>query len=213
MVDKFYTIKQNVDFIYSLINLEKFDLVIEPSAGDGVFLDYLLHHNIPFRAYDIEPHHASIQEQDFLTLELDRPDGCNILTIGNPPFGTNNSLAIRFFNKAAEFSSSIALILPKSFRKPSVINRLDRHFHLIADVNLPTEEYRNGTNLVSVPTFFQVWDRGNGIRSIIKSQVTSDKIAFVGQDDANYTIRRVGAKAGSICRCQSIKTITLFHLY
>ena len=58
------------------------------------------------------------------------------LTIGNPPFGKNSSLAISFFNKAAEFSDIIAFILPQTFSKDSVKNRLNLSFFLIMEVIL-----------------------------------------------------------------------------
>ena len=46
--------------------------------------------------------------------------------IGNPPFGRQSSLAIKFIKKSAEFCDSISFILPKSFKKDS----LKKHFPL-----------------------------------------------------------------------------------
>ena len=37
-----------------------------------------------------------------------------------PPFGKVSSLAIRFFNKCAQFSDVIAFIIPRTFNKVSV---------------------------------------------------------------------------------------------
>ena len=45
--------------------------------------------------------------------------------IGNPPFGRQSSLAIKFIKKSCEFCDSISFILPKSFKKDS----LKKHFH------------------------------------------------------------------------------------
>lgn len=82
---------------------------IEPSAGAGVFLNYL---NKPYTAYDIAPNDDRVILQDFLTLNLDYKIGrC---AIGNPPFGKSAMLAFKFIKHAIEFCDYVAFILPIS---------------------------------------------------------------------------------------------------
>jgi hypothetical protein len=79
---------------------------VEPSAGTGNF-SLQIENCI---AYDIEPGHKSIIEQDFLTLDLPYKKGR--LIIGNPPFGDRNNLARSFYKKCIHICDYIAFILP-----------------------------------------------------------------------------------------------------
>jgi len=107
---------------------------LEPSAGSGAFVDALAHFGMSdVIAMDIEPAHPLVKKKDFLTWRANAKD---VVAIGNPPFGRNNSLSIPFFNKCAQFSSTIAFIVPRSWRKWSVTNRLSMDFSCISDENL-----------------------------------------------------------------------------
>lgn len=112
--DKYYTSKELakycLDKTFEIIGKENITEIIESSAGNGVFLDYIT--DIPYKAYDIEPEDERIKEQDFLTLNLDYKKGR--LVGFNPPFGTRNKLSIKFFKKAIQFSDYISFILPIS---------------------------------------------------------------------------------------------------
>lgn len=50
--DRFYTKREVVQECVGLIDLTSFDVIIEPGAGDGAFLDYLPKSAI---GYDIKP--------------------------------------------------------------------------------------------------------------------------------------------------------------
>ena len=56
---------------------------------------------------------------------------CLAHDLGNPPFGKNCSLAIKFFNKAAEFADLIAFIIPRTFKRISIQNKLNLNFSFI----------------------------------------------------------------------------------
>lgn len=107
---------------------------IEPSAGNGSFS-----RQIPnCIAYDIEPEHETIIKQDFL--ELDLPYKKGRLVIGNPPFGTRNTLSLKFYKKACQIGDYVAFILP--------ISQYDNtqqmyYFDLIHSEMLPPVEYSN----------------------------------------------------------------------
>lgn len=203
-IDKFYT---NIDIVYlclnkfyKLYNISKFDLVIEPSAGSGNFLLNINHNNKI--GLDIEPDHISVIKQDFLHYYPDTNLYKNILTIGNPPFGRICSLAIKFFNHAANFSNMIAFIIPRSFRKISVQNKLDVNFKLIYDMDIPNK-LNTFNPPVNVKCCFQIWIKNNKKRIIKKLDVKHKDWEFLNYNKDNillsdFTIRAYGGNCGEI---------------
>ncbi len=145
---------------------------IEPAGGNGSFVSALESLGIEkIQAVDLYPKHPRVKNADFLT---HNPKGSNLVTISNPPFGRNNSLSIPFFNHAANHSEYIAFLVPRSWRKWSVQNRLDRRFHLISDrdvaVNYVTDTgERIGANN-DLRTCFQIWQRQDSLRPLIRVQ-------------------------------------------
>lgn len=134
--------------------------VIEPSAGDGAFLDFI---DVDL-AYDIEPKHPDVVKQDFLndpTLILKPMEFGKCLTIGNPPFGRMGKLAKEFIRKSEKHSDYIAFILPASFAKKSVIRQLPKSLHLIHQTDLLDETYRFERDGKVVKTVFQIWEKRN----------------------------------------------------
>ncbi|HEY7854786.1 MAG TPA: hypothetical protein VIB80_06730 [Aquiluna sp.] len=134
---------------------------LEPAGGTGSFIDALGELGAAkIRSMDTNPKHKSVQKADFLTQDI---SGEDYVTLSNPPFGRNNALSIPFFNHAASFSSHIAFLVPRSWRKWSVQNRLDLNFHLIEDqeVNLIYQD-ENGQALFKaneLRTCFQIWEK------------------------------------------------------
>lgn len=112
-LDKYYTPKTLANYVFKktkeVIGDENITEYLEPSAGSGVFLDFL---DKPYLAYDIEPEHKDIVKQDFLSLELDYKKGRCI--IGNPPYGDRNTLSVRFYKKSIHLGDYIAFLLPAS---------------------------------------------------------------------------------------------------
>lgn len=111
--DKYYTspdlAKYCVEKTKEIIGADNITEYIEPSAGAGVFLDYL---DKPYLAYDIEPEDNRITKADWLSVELEYKKGRCV--IGNPPFGRGNSLSMAFYKKAVKISDYVAFILPIS---------------------------------------------------------------------------------------------------
>jgi hypothetical protein len=111
--DKYYTSPELANYIVNktkeIIGEENITEYLEPSAGNGVFLDLL---DKPYLAYDIEPEDNRIIKQDFLTLNLFYKKGrC---TIGNPPYGNRNTLSVQFYKKSIQLGDYISFILPIS---------------------------------------------------------------------------------------------------
>lgn len=110
--DKYYTSKELAEYVVNktkeIIGEDNIIEYIEPSAGSGVFLEYL---DKPYLAYDIEPEDDRIEKQDFLQLNLDYKKGRCI--IGNPPFGDRkNNLVKKFCNKCIVLGDYVSFILP-----------------------------------------------------------------------------------------------------
>ena len=110
--DKYYTSielsKYCIDKTFEIIGEENITDIIEPSAGDGSFSNQMFF----CTAYDIEPEHKDIIQQDFLQLELPYKKGR--LIIGNPPYGPKMHLVVKFFKKSILLGDYISFILPIS---------------------------------------------------------------------------------------------------
>ena len=146
--------------------------IIEPAGGTGAFIQAAQKRGVKdVLSFDIEPKHALVKKADFLGKKLNARDA---ITISNPPFGRNNSLSIPFFNKAADHSEFICFIVPRSWRKWSVINRLDRRFHLVADhdilVDYVDDSGERLSKRTSLSTCFQIWQRRSELRPLVKVQ-------------------------------------------
>jgi predicted RNA methylase len=140
--------------------------VLEPAGGTGSFINAARKIGVnDFLSFDIEPKHQKVAKGNFLEAKITAKDA---VTISNPPFGRNNSLSIPFFNKAADHSEFICFIVPRSWRKWSVINRLDQRFHLVADHDIKIDyEDELGEKLSkrsSLATCFQIWQRKEILR-------------------------------------------------
>ena len=74
------------------------DLIVEPSAGNGSFISGIKSLSKHHIFYDLEPENAEIVKQDYLTYDytIHSDKFNNIHVIGNPPFGRQSSLAIKF---------------------------------------------------------------------------------------------------------------------
>jgi len=127
-IDKYYTKPSIVTSCLQYVNenlvIHATDLIIEPSAGNGAFVSGIkkITPNVLF--YDLEPENEEIIKQDYLTLNYesirDKFNTNAIHIIGNPPFGRQSSIAIKFIKKSCEFCDSVSFILPKSFKKDSL---------------------------------------------------------------------------------------------
>lgn len=202
-LDQYYTREDVAARLYGIFR-EHFDparfLMVEPSAGTGAFLKLLPAGSI---GYDLDPKYPGIVTADFLKVRIgkDRPmaDKRRIAIIGNPPFGRIASLAVRFFNHAAREAEVIAFIVPKSFRKAAIENRLDRRFHLVHEEEVPADAFLFQGRPHDVPAVFQIWERRAARRALRRRETTHPDFTFLKTEyGADFAIHRVGAKAGQV---------------
>lgn len=107
---------------------------LEPAGGTGAFVEAAHAAGVTdVISLDIDPRHPAVTHGDFLATDLDLT---HAVAVSNPPFGRNNALAVPFFNRAARYADLICFIVPRSWRKWSVINRLDPGFTLGDDYDL-----------------------------------------------------------------------------
>lgn len=175
---------------------------LEPAGGTVSFIEAMLKGGIPesmVKSFDIEPKHRLVNKtEDFLLEKLDNLEGC--VTLTNPPFGRANKLSVPFFNKCAQVSDLIGFIVPKSWRKWSIINRLDRRFHLVhdeeLDVNYDSDE-GEGRSKGKLATVFQVWEKRDYERQAIKVE-DRGYILKVPPSSADVCITVFGRGCGSV---------------
>jgi predicted RNA methylase len=202
--DKFYTrvdvAEHFIDMLLQCVELTSNDIFLEPSAGSGAFSSPLFKKFTNVLAYDIDPQDSKIITANFLELNTTYPEGTKVHTIGNPPFGRQSTLAKKFIKKSVQFSSTIAFILPRSFKKPSFSSVFPQEFHMIYSEDCPDDAFLiNGTSY-NVPCVFQIWVKKDHARSKEYTE-TPQGYSFVKQDDnPTFAIRRVGVYAG---RCVS----------
>ncbi len=136
-------------------------LWVEPSAGEGAFFRLLPESRRI--GMDVEPGADGVRREDFLTWRPPEAEPDRTAVVGNPPFGHRARLATRFFNRAAEFASTIAMIVPVQFRKYSVHRNLRPDLQWIATHALPESAFYTPDNPdYRLNAEFQVWTRAPG---------------------------------------------------
>ena len=201
--EQFYTPATTADSIFTTLN----DLVpdmtsrtlLEPAGGTGSIIDAALRCGFnSVLSFDIEPHHPRVQQGSFLEQNLTEQ---HLLTVSNPPFGRNNSLAIPFFNHAAQVSDYIVFIVPRSWRKWSVQNKLNRSFHLVQDDDLAVNYVDRDGNEVHgrdrLRTCIQYWKREDFLRPTISVQ-NMGLIEKCGPEEADAALTIFGYRCGTI---------------
>lgn len=211
-LDQFYTNGDIVDMCLLTIDPSVYDMVIEPSAGSGSFYYKIKHENII--AFDLDPKFAECIKMDCLDYRIEcKTYPPNILTSGNPPFGKNSSLAVKIFNHFAIMSKTIAFILPRTFRKPTIINRLHKNFHLETEKILPEKSFHTPDGkLYDVPCVWQVWEKTDKEREKIIVRMEHKDFKFVKRKDADFLIQRVGGGAGNVSKDMNKKEPAYYNI-
>ena len=209
-LDKYYTkpeiSKRLIEKTFELYDVKDYDVILEPSAGSGSFLL-----NLPPNkrlGLDIKPDHKEIEKIDFLE-EWSPEKGKKYLAIGNPPFGRVSSLAVKFFEKSAQFADVIAFLIPRTFRRVSIQNKLDLNFHLVYDEELPTIPCCF-TPQVLAKCCFQIWERRDYKREKIVLPKKSEDWEFLPMGpldenkqptppaDASFALKAYGSNCGEV---------------
>ena len=187
-LDKFYTKPEIAKKCIELVpNIEEYDLIIEPSAGNGSFSKQL-----KCIAYDIEPEDETIIKQDWFLVT--KPSAKKILVIGNPPFGMRSSLAKEFIKHAIKIGAeTIAFILPDTFSKitnqPKTV--FPDNWRLIVEHKIQDNSFTYENKNYHVPCTFFVWTKQQGKENLRKVKLeSSEDFIFLkrGDSDADFCI-------------------------
>ena len=161
--DQFFTnagVAENcVSILYDIVEKNGYSIdeyvFLEPSAGDGAFLPFLPEDTL---AFDIEPKHEKVLEQDFFTWTPDKNK--NYIVVGNPPFGLRGQQALKFINKALTFADFCAFILPPLFDSDGRGTPKKRiQGNLIYSGPCGNNYHYPDGKGVEVNTIFQIWTR------------------------------------------------------
>ena len=208
-LDQFFTNQDQAIECIKKINLNEYDLFIEPSAGEGSF-----YYNLPNEkriGVEIDEglcrKHNEFVNSNYFEWELNNINEYKkILVIGNPPFGTQNKLSVNFFNYSANFCHTIAFLIPKIWNKKLFQNRLDRRFHLRESIDLPKNCFY-GSKVTDVKCCFQIWDKKDYKREVQKKQIPTDWVFLkykkengnlIPPNDADFVVLAYGSKIGRI---------------
>ena len=204
-IDKYYTsqnaVNKCIELVKKNIEIKDNDICIEPSAGNGAFINAIKSSFKNYQFYDLEPDNNEIITQDYLKFDSNILIGFNkIHIVGNPPFGRQSSLAIKFIKKSSKFCDSISFILPKSFKKDSLKKHFHINFHLVHEYDLPDNSFIVDNKSYNVPSIFQIWVKKE-IPRIIPKKLIPNKYSFVKKEmPHDISFRRVGVYAGKIDR-------------
>ena len=218
-IDKFYTsaciVDKCIQLIKQTVTIQKDDLCIEPSAGNGSFIKGIKSLFKNHKFYDLEPENTEIIKQDYLEYDYNaiiKKPNSKVHIVGNPPFGRQSSLAIKFIKKSSEYCDSISFILPKSFKKDSLKKHFPLSFHLICEYDLPDNSFLVDKKEYNVPCVFQIWIKKDTNR-IIPKKLIPTQYKFVKKQDAHdISFRRVGVNAGDIDK-ETEKKSTQSHYF
>ena len=216
-LDQFYT-KSIVarECVNSLkTSISNYDMVIEPSAGTCAFYDLIDHPNKV--GIDIEPKCGGVIKKDFLTWhpnEFPLPE--NILVIGNPPFGKQGSIAMRFIKHASTFSKTIGFILPRGFKKRATYDKVPLNFHKVNQFDIPPKSFIFEGKDYDVPCVWMEFEKRVELREkqkklepktfefvpvtehVIKTNKHGKEFRTgIPPTDANVVIARCGVNAGT----------------
>ena len=205
-LDKFYTNKDIVGVCYDAIkkhlDIDKKELIIEPSAGNGAFINIIKMLSNNHRFYDIKPENEEIIKKDFLELRFEDCNvagfGCHI--IGNPPFGNKSSKAIAFIKHSTNIlmAKSVSFILPISFKKASLQKSFPPNYHLVYQTVLAPNSFTHFGIPKNIKTVFQIWIRKNRVRRVAVKITPASWYSFDKKENSDISIRRVGSKIGFV---------------
>jgi predicted RNA methylase len=212
-IDKYYTKSTIAELCLTLVKTniqihEEDDVIIEPSAGNGSFINGIKSITKKCRFYDLEPEHEEIVKQDYLLYDFgDTEEGYDdgfrngfrkIHVIGNPPFGRQSSLAIKFIKRSCEFCNSVSFILPKSFKKDSLKKSFPLNFHLISEIDLPDKSFLVNNEEYTVETVFQIWEKRIYNRDVAEKEEPLNFEFVKKNENPDISFRRIGVNAGAI---------------
>ncbi len=127
---------------------------VEPSAGTGVFLEFLPEDTI---AMDILPRHTRVQRREFLTwTPTDKQR--KYAVVGAPPLGVRSDVSVAFVNHALGFADVVGMVVRRHIGERQV-----PHGRLLRKEPLENAVTDMTSGFVRYDMEFRVWE-GAGVR-------------------------------------------------
>lgn len=197
-LDKFYTNPKIVPSLLEYLDLTGYNLIIEPSAGNGSF-----YHHLPSDrslGLDISPEADDIEYQDWLSYQI--PESFeSVLVVGNPPFGERNHLSKSFIEHAIGFNNvnTIAFILPNVFNKHTNQKIFPREWRLAKVIKLPDNSFLVDGKPYHVPCSFFIWTKISGMIDLrFKEELYKSHPDFTFSNEDDFDIFVMGASPATI---------------
>lgn len=165
LFDKFYTKKEVVAKVISVINFNDYDFIVEPSAGNGSFTSF-----IPSEksiSLDLVPESDDIIEMNWFDYNI--PEKYKkVLVIGNPPFGNRNKLSRDFIKHALSFNNvyTVAFILPNVFKKHTNQKIIPKNMVISHIIDLPKDSFLHNGLDYHVPCSFFVFTKNSNFKDL-----------------------------------------------
>ena len=153
---------------------------IEPSAGDGKFLQVLPSDTI---ALDIEPRHPSVINFDYLNWVPSENN--KFVVFGNPPFGLRGHTALKFINHSYKFAEYVCFILPQLFESDGkgVPRKRVQGYNLIHSIKIASSFYEPDGNSIKINTIFQIWSKNHNNKLYDIKDYTNEKMRIYSMSD------------------------------
>ena len=196
--DQFYTCTQAVQRCLKEVKPQNFDCVIEPSAGNGSFVNQINHPNII--ALDINPTAKGILKCNFLEYELtDKYQ--NVLVIGNPPFGVRHNLSDAFLKKSFGIAGAqmVAFVLPNTYNKATRQKIIPAEWRIRSITSLERDSFIYNGEIRHAPCSFFVFENSNqgvDLRFNEALYKFSEDFEFASPNDFDFFV--FGANPGKV---------------
>ncbi len=186
-LDKFYTNESIAKTLIKTIDLAKFDIIIEPSAGSGSFSNNLNHKNVI--AMDILPESKNIIQKDWFEYKLPQKYK-KALIIGNPPFGKMNKLSIAFLKKSFSFTATemVAFVLPNVYKKYTMQKYIPSNFYINKIIDIPQNSFTINNKIYHVPCSFFIFSKDDKRDLRQNINIKSSDFEFTTKDEYDFFI-------------------------
>lgn len=197
-LDKFYTNPEIAKELVKEIDLSEYDLIVEPSAGNGAFFYSVDSKENNIVGVDISPEAEGIIEKDWFEYVVSS-EYKNVLILGNPPFGKRNKLSKDFIKHALSFENvkTIAFVLPNVFKKHTNQKVFPKCWRLAKEIDMPRDSFLLEGEAYHVPCSFFIWTSFEGevdLRFDIDKYQSHPDFDFVKEDDFDFFLMGASPK-------------------
>jgi len=194
-LDKFYTKPSVAMDCLSYLDLDSYDLIIEPSAGSGSFFHNISHDNKV--GLDLLPESDDIIEEDWFEYKINSKYK-KVLVVGNPPFGKRNKLSGNFIKHACGFNNvqTIAFVLPHVYNKHTLQKNFSDEYRLKQVIDLGENAFEINGEEYHVPCSFYIFDKSDGkcLRFDPEKWMESSDWVFGTKDDFSFFVMGASPK-------------------